>query len=102
MINRCEGKAAVHSWRQFIAALGIEVLIPHVGSPRQAAIGIDAHRSPFWSRGGCVLLSTFVCACAPITTAVSSAVGPAHVHRPLSGGMCGFDRFLFIEYEPPR
>ena len=37
-----EVHAATHGGRLFVTAFGIEVLIPHIGSPRQSALGIDA------------------------------------------------------------
>ena len=36
-----EVDAATHGGRLFVTTFGIEVLIPHIGSPRQSALGVD-------------------------------------------------------------
>ena len=36
-----EVDAATNGGRLFVTAFGIEVLIPHIGSPRQSALGVD-------------------------------------------------------------
>ena len=58
---------------------------------------VRVRSSLFWSRGGCVPPPSVACACAPTATVAENRTQrPTRAHLPLSGGMSGFVRVLFI------